>query len=332
MRAPYRLSAEPLRVSHSELQLWTRCRRKWYITHYLGYGTDPAAALPFGWAPLGTRIHTALEANYGYNLSAPSVLDYLYKDALHARPECEQELKKEQELAQIMIAGFLEWAASEGFDMGYEVVATEQEVAVPIPLPGGSELILVAKLDAIIRRLEDGALLFRDWKTVGTLSKANGLIRNTQMRTYALIQALRARGNPAVPRVDGGQYVMLLRSQRTARAKGPFYSKVDLPSYNRNDLNSTWLRVRQIGSEIQRARHLLDNGADHRTVCYPTPIDDRCDWECQFADICPLFDDGSRWEDALNGNFAHIDPYQRYTSTVMRDILHAFRPQAQEQE
>lgn len=323
------MNGTTLRLSHSEMQTFLRCKRKWYVFYYLGYGPDPAAASPHGNALLGTRLHTALDAEYGHGLDGLRVLSYLYERTLDARPEYERELLAEQELATIMLGGFPEWAASEGFDAGYETIATEQQVEVPIPLGDdqeGPSLILMARLDAIIRRTDDGALLFRDWKSVGSFSKANGLQRDTQMRTYALIQALRARSNPRQPRVDGGQYVMLLRSKRTARAAGPFYRKEELPPYNNHDLNSAWLRTREIGAQILETRRRLDAGADHRSAVPATPITGNCDWECPASDICTLFDDGSRWEDALHGTFIKIDPYARYSDTLMDEVLAALSP------
>lgn len=312
-----------LRISHSEMQCFMRCPRKWFITYYLGYSPDPARVLPFGNAQLGSRLHLALEGAYGHGLDGVRVLEYLYSAAIRERPECEHDLMKEEEQAVIMYRGFLDWAADTGFDMGYQVIAAEQEVEVVIEkaLFGYTRLVLMTKLDQIVRRTEDGALLFRDWKTVGSMSKADGLLRNTQMRTYALIQALRARQHPACPRVDGGQYVMLLRSKRTARAKGPFYDKIDLPSYNRHDLNSAYLRTREIGSRILETRQRLDKSRSHQLVTPAVPLDGDCEWSCPFKDECTLLDDGSRWEDALAANFVKQDPYAYYSTGKMQEIL-----------
>lgn len=159
--------------------------------------------------------------------------------------------------------------------------------------------------------------------TVATFEKANRLPRDTQMKTYSLIQAMQAKEDPSLPRAAGGQYVMLRRTKRTPKAKPPFY-KTEEFSYNQHDLNSTWIRVRQIATEIRDARSALDTGADHHAVARYVPGED-CDWACPFSQVCPMFDDGSRAEDALAGNFTQVDPYARYRDTAMDRILEHFR-------
>jgi hypothetical protein len=37
-----------------------------------------------------------------------------------------------------------------------------------------------------------------------------------------------------------------------------------------------------------------------------------CSWDCDFFNICGMFDDGSRVEDAIADLFEERDPMQRY--------------------
>lgn len=325
------MTQQVLTVSHSELAAWARCPRRWFLAYYLRWAKDRAAGPVTGNAQLGTRLHLALEAYYGYGLAPLAVLDWIYTDLLHARPEFQHELEAEKDMATAMLEGFLEWAAEEGFDAGYQVLATERETSVYLPfLDKRGEFRLMAKLDALVCRLEDGAVLFRDYKTVGTLSKVNRLPRDTQMKTYTMIQALQVKENPLLPRPDGGQYVMLQRSKRTARAKGPFYDQQWF-GYNNDDLNSTWMRIRKLATEIRDARAALDSGADHHYTARYVPLDD-CDWYCPFVSICHMLDDGSRWEDAMRGNYVQADPYAYYSDASIQGVLNAFRPRRKEQE
>jgi hypothetical protein len=312
-----------LTVSHSELATWARCPRRWFLGTYLRWGNDPERGPVTGNAQLGNRIHLALEAQEGYGIAAIAALDFIYKMAVTEHPEAEEALEKERDMAFAMMEGFLQWAAEEGYNAGYEVTATERETSVYLPfMDGKGEFRLIAKLDALVRRLEDGATLFRDYKTVTSLSKANRLPISSQMKTYSLIQALQARDNPELPRADGGQYVMLRRSKRTARAEGPFYATAEF-SYNRDDLNGAWYRVRQLATEIRDARAALDAGAPHQAVARYVEADD-CEWYCPFFRVCAMLDDGSRWEDALRGNYVQADPYARYKDNAIQEILEVF--------
>lgn len=310
-------------VSHSELAAYARCPRRWYFGTYLGWGLDPESAPATGTALLGTRLHLALEAWEGHGVPALRALGWIYDRAAEEHPYDEGDIAKERDLAFAILEGFLEWSEEEGYNAGYEIVATEREEDVTLPFLGweSGDFRLVAKLDVLVRRAEDGAIRFRDYKSVGTLSKANGLLRDTQMRTYSMIQALKAKESAAAPRPDGGQYVMLLRSKRTARAKGPFYSVVEF-DYNRHDLNATWMRVRSIATRIRDTRLALDSGVDHHIAAYPVP-GEYCEWACPFNRVCHLADDGSHLEDALRGNYIQIDPMARYHDDSIGRLLEA---------
>jgi hypothetical protein len=307
-----------LQISHSELRTWRQCHRKWFLQHYLCWGPGPDQS-PVGAAALGTRIHMALEGYYGYGLDPRTVLRYLYTEAEQERPEYAVEIRKEREYAFTMTEGYLQWSGEEGTDAGYEVLDVEREIQREIPLPGGQVVIFRGKLDQLVRRESDGATMFRDWKTVGSLSKANLLVIDTQMRHYAMLQALEARDGGT--RADGGLYVMLLRSKRTERAKGPFYQQIEV-HLNKDDLNSMWLHSRAVAQEIVTARERLDAGGNHQEITYANP-GDHCRWACPFIDVCPLMDDGSRWQDAVASSFSHYDPDARYTSDKITDIRKA---------
>jgi hypothetical protein len=61
-------------------------------------------------------------------------------------------------------------------------------------------------------------------------------------------------------------------------------------------------------------RDALDKGADHQEVAYPRPSRD-CKWKCQFFSVCPLVDDGSAAEAAIEDSFAVGNPYDYYGNT-----------------
>lgn len=314
-------------ISQSEIYSWTRCRRNWYLTYFLGFvPTDEPAT---GNRQLGSRVHTALEGYYGYQLDPMTVLALLYQIEAEARPDLAEELAKEHDLSSAMVSGYLEWVAEEGADADYETVATETDLT--IPLPGFSEVQLRARLDQVMLRSSDGALLFRDYKTGAGFDRVEDLIMDPQMRFYTLIQHLASP--PGGPKIAGGLITSLRRVKRTAKAEPPFYRN-DPFTYNPEVIAATERRVSSVVSEILAARAGLDDvyqrtGGDlaalnehQRRELYPTWIQNDCKWWCPMREVCPMMDDGSDWPGPLvrSGRFRQADPYDYYRNDAMRTI------------
>jgi RecB family exonuclease len=294
-----------LRVSPSEIAKFMRCRRQWALTYHYKWAVDPMKANPVGAALLGTRIHAAMEAYYGYDIDPISALATIYDEARRQRPEATPQLTGEQDYATIMVSGYLEWAAENGLDEEHEVIATERELETALLLNNGEMAIVTGKLDQIVRRRIDGAIQLRDWKTTATLGKVNTILIDPQMRIYSALLTIASEGM----RVDGALYTMMLRSKHTARATGPFYEQVHV-RYNGAEHMNMITRLKGVLSDMERVIRQLNSGADHRLAAYPNPMPDRCAWDCPFVNVCPMFDDGSRVEDAMADNFiANADPY-----------------------
>jgi RecB family exonuclease len=285
-----------LRVSPSEMAKFQRCRRQWALTYYYKWTVDPTTANPVTVALHGTRIHAAMEAYYGYDIDPLTALGVIYDNECTKRPDRAPDLEKERDWAIAMVTGYLDWAAENGLDEEHEVIATERELETHLILTSGEMAVVTGKLDQIVRRRLDGALLLRDWKTVGTLGKADLIIIDPQMRVYSALLAVTSNGL----RTDGALYTMMLRSKHTARAKGPFYEQIHV-RYNDAEQKSMLTRITGILDDMDRVTRL---------VAYPNPIPDRCAWDCPFTQVCPLFDDGSRAEEAMDATFIkNGDPY-----------------------
>ena len=308
-----------LRVSPSTIARFMRCRRSWWLTYVENWGVDAATAPATSAALLGTRIHASLEAYYGYDIDPVSALGVIYEHEVGKRPECEPELVREHSWATTMVSGYLDWAAETGVDEEYDVVAVERAVEVPILMTNGEMAIVSGKLDQIVRRKSDGALCIRDWKTVGTLSKADLLVLDSQMAIYAALLTISSTGM----RVDGALYAMLLRSKRSARATGPFYEQVHI-SYNGAQHMNMLTRLRGVLDDMDRAMRRLRQGDDHRLAVYPNPMTDRCGWDCSFTHVCSLFDDDSRIDDALRGIYRKTDPYGYRSDELISVVKAAF--------
>lgn len=301
-------------ISNSEIQTWKRCRRKWYLSYYLRLGHEEGKFLPIGPMWLGIIIHDVFEGFYGHGEDPIKTLFQIY-DYLESQwtdsEESLEAIKKDRELAHIMVLGYLQWIEEEGVDSLIEITGTEE--AVSVQLTNG--YTLTGKLDVRGVNTQNRFKFFLDHKTVGDLiTPAKTMDINEQFPTYALLDRMT---KAASEHVDGGYVNMLKRVKRTTRAKPPFYDRVDI-KFNRHQLNSMWQRINSVANEIDAARRLLDNGRDHRYTVYPTPHKD-CEWDCGFRAICPLMDDGSRWSEALHNEFVEIDPYARYTEKSLRE-------------
>ena len=305
-----------LKVSPSEISTFRRCRRKWWLKYYLGWSPKNQPAVSA--ALLGTRIHASLEAYYGYDIDPLSALGVIYDHEVTLRPDAELELRVEQDWAHTMVSGYLDWAAETGVDEEYDVVDVERAIEVPILLTNGEMAIVTGKLDQIVRRRMDNALCLRDWKTVGTLHKADLLVLDEQMRVYSALLTLKSDGM----RVDGALYAMLLRSKRTARASGPFYEQVHI-NYNGAEHMAMMQRLKGVLDDMDRVTKQLRQGVAHQVAVYPNPMTDRCGWDCsEFKLMCPMFDDNSRVDAAMAANFDQGDPYA-YRNTDLIDTVKA---------
>lgn len=321
---------ETLTVSNSEIQTWKECRRRWYLVYYLELGLKQAETV--GPRRLGTKVHLALEVAYREDGNALTILAELYTED-EARCATEDEiiaLRKEHDLANAMVQGYLEWAAENGIDDGLELEGAEEVVEVESGVPG---VKLRGKLDQRWSRKTDGARLFRDFKTVQELSTPAKLLpMDEQMKFYHLLeylQSLEQSGREPMWRTDGALYTMLRKVKRTANAKPPFYGQVEV-HHNMTELRTMAMRVRKVVEEIVTSRQQMDamqkayEAGDksqphpHHYIFPPRPSRD-CTWKCDFFAVCPMMDDGSNVDGLLAEYYTHIDPHERYNSVAEKE-------------
>lgn len=281
------------RLSHSEMKMWQRCRRKWWLSSYRNL--VPLQEKKSGAAALGTRVHEALEVMYEVSDDAAlaTLAAGIEADAA-AFPEQADQIRKDGDMAMAMVEGYIQWSAEDGVDQDLEIIDVEAKIAVKLP---DSPVTLVGKLDQRARRKSDGARVFVDHKTVDDFSRVALLKQDTQMKHYHLMEFLKLLEEGVPPeeavevRTGGAYYNMLRKVKRTGRAKPPFYMR-EYVGHNMDDLRSYFFHVWAVAAEIIEAELALDAGQDHHLVAYPNPTRD-CSWDCDFQAVCPMFDDGS---------------------------------------
>lgn len=298
---------DPIRISNSEIQTFKDCRRRWWLSYYRRL--QPKTQNMTGALALGSRIHEALDMYYSKNiplLEAHSQLVEIDKQKLIESYRDTYDLESEAELGRIMLDGYLQWVEENGIDAELEMISTEEIIEMPLM---DNSVILQGKIDMRVRRKADGVRMFRDFKTVGGSFTDFGAMAhmNEQILTYMMLETAQ---NKEGERSEGGIFTMLKKVKRSANAKPPFYDQIEV-RHNVFALRSFWQRIHGTLTDMMNARKYLDEGGDHRFIAYPHPTRD-CKWKCSFFSICPMFDDGSAAEAAIEDAYEVSNPYAYY--------------------
>lgn len=299
----------PLRLTNSEMSDWRRCRRKWYFRSYRRLHSRDEK--PTGALSLGNLVHDALSVVYQVGEKGDPLvrLDELTETKVLEHPWHEDDIRKEGELAKIMVEGYVEWLAETGVDQNIRVLAPESMVEVELA-PG---IHLLSKLDARVERHTDPGRMALEFKTVQDFTRPLPTLQiDTQLLSEHLVEflSLQARGeeDPA-HRARGVLYRMLRKVKRSSTAKPPFY-KEEAVDHNVEELRNHWRHVMAIANDILDAHARLDAGESHHTVAYPSPKQD-CSWDCPFLAPCKLANSGDM-EAYLTEKYEEGDPLERY--------------------
>lgn len=297
----------PLRISNSELQTFKDCRRKWWLSYYRRL--RPRTENKTGALALGSRIHNALDDYYSKEIPLLEAhAAWVEKDRQILLDEMRDtsDLDSEAELGRIMLEGYLDWVEENGIDAELEMISTEEIISMPL---FDGQVELQGKIDMRVRRKADGVRMFRDFKTVGGsfTDFASMAHMNEQILTYMMLETAQ---NKEGERSEGGIFTMLKKVKRSANARPPFYEQMEV-RHNVFALRNFWQRIHGTIGDLLGVRKALDEGANHQLVAYPRPSRD-CKWKCPFFAVCPMFDDGSAVEQAIDDAYVSADPYGYY--------------------
>jgi RecB family exonuclease len=298
---------QPIRISNSEIQTYKDCKRRWWLSYYRRL--QPKQKSFTGALALGSRVHEALDMYYSKQIplqEAHAQLVEQDKILLENEGRDTFDLDSEAELGRIMLEGYLQWVEENGIDAELEMISTEEIIEMPL---FDGKVILQGKIDMRVRRKADGVRMFRDFKTVGgSFTDFTAMAHmNEQILTYMLLETAQ---NKEGERSEGGLFTMLKKVKRSANARPPFYEQMEV-RHNVFALRSFWQRIHGTLTDMLATRKALDEGTDHRFAAYPSPSRD-CKWKCSFFSICPMFDDGSAAEAALEDAFEVSNPYAYY--------------------
>ena len=184
-----------IEVSNSEITMFKRCKRKWWLSYVLRL--RPKAREVVGPLPLGSRVHKALEVHYRDGVP---LLEAHQKLVDEARVEIAMEgllddgkLDEEAELGRIMLEGYLEWVAEEGLDSDLELLDVEQVLKYEFPLSRGA-ITLMGKIDQRVFKKFTGTRAVLDFKTAANFNIWNDIAHmSPQLKTYMLLDKMTAQ-------------------------------------------------------------------------------------------------------------------------------------------
>ena len=242
---------------------------------------------------IGTGVHKALETFHVHGFQRDGVQVWIEENA----PEgpLDEGWQKARELVNIMADGYADWYEAEGFGAEEETLAVEHDYEMLLGTFGdGEEVVLTGRIDRVFRDLRTGNVVIEDWKTVGSLDQEPGVM-NDQLLTYATLW--NALGKAADDPCHDARHTQLKKVKRTARAKPPFYGHVPV-HISQEQLDNHLIHLASVVSDMVFCTQTLNAAPDgiHHAVAYPTPMPDRCKWDCDFLPVCELMDDGSDWK------------------------------------
>lgn len=314
-----------LRISQSRLRVHQECLRRDWLKNIRRLA--PRLYGPVGALQSGTRVHGALEAFYmpGSTTDPRQALEDAITEALgEYQSQCAQldvepdaavldRFRKDADLERAMVEGYFEWLADTGADSTLNFIAAEEQMSITADQLGaefGRPVEIVGKLDARAVDEVTGFTLFVDHKTVQNFAQVLPTLQgDAQMLHYHLLLSIL---RPA-DHVDGALYNMLRKVKRGKTAKPPFYMREPI-YHNAAEVESYRLRLIGLITNVIEFEERIAQLGPLGVKMFAQPNKTRdCSWKCEFFDVCDMFDDGSRVEDALHELFEERDPLARYS-------------------
>lgn len=299
----------PVVITHSDINNFLTCRRKWYYDYVLDY--RPPEPLT-GHLALGTRVHSALEAFYLGETDDPvawiqakgeSDLEALDENP-RSKPWDYDQMFEDIIIGRNCIQAYLDWLELTGADDNYRTEAVEQKVEVPI-LDGRA--ILRGKVDLLHEDISSGLYCSLDWKTTG---KWGSGLREQLERSYqhwCYLIGLQYMHPDKI--VECAQYTVIKKMKKLPAAvneKSPLVQRFTVPATRRN-LKAKTAQIERIATEMIHLRRQTDP-----EVFYPSP-GMQCSW-CDYKSPCEINDESVEASLALlgSGHYVQGTRYARY--------------------
>jgi hypothetical protein len=298
-------------VSHSEMQTYKDCKRRWFLQYYMRLikkRQPPRIA-----ADTGIAVHSALHQYYilggrtNHEQAHEAAIEHLRtsRDASLATDLSQEEIKTTNEIfdvADILTEGYFKWLEETGADDHWIVKGSEERFVVPGPLPN-TEVKGFVDLHGVHE--PSGDLLVVDTKVVGSIGDMMKTLHlNEQGPLYAVLMKINS-GESENNRGFRVVWNMIKRNKQTARAKGPFYQRYEL-AINQAQLVQFYSQLQGQMADMIETDRRLRAGEDHVMVAYPRPSAE-CSWKCPYLALCGAMNDPRMDTDWLiNNNYDQI--------------------------
>lgn len=271
-------------LTHSDLQAFLGCRRKFDFSYISDFGKPDA---PTGPLALGSRVHAAIEAFHRTGIDPVVEHQRLALEDEKRLVEMDAPAWDMDDLYNDMILGrncidaYSDWIATEGVYDGFKI---QPEQMLEAPICGG-EVLLRGKADLVLEREADGWLFIDDLKTASVKNRSSLPALLEKSYQHHVYMALAHHTNPE--RVMGGAWYTILY-----KVKVP--ERATFPMVERISAHATWrqagTKLRQIEQICHEILRMMERRDDIGSVlAYPTP-QDSCRW-CEFRHPCDLLDD-----------------------------------------
>lgn len=300
-------STTPVIITHSDIQNYLSCRRKWYYDYVLDFRPPEKKT---GALALGTRVHAALEAFYNGETDDPIAwIDAKGREDLaeleadpDAKPWDFDDMYEDMIVGRNCITAYVEWLATTNADANYRTISVEERVEVPI-LDGRA--ILRGKVDLLKEDLTNGLVCTDDFKTYTRDDDLRGQLQRSYQHWCYLIGMQYMYPDRIV---ECSQYTMLRKVKKLppSTAKTPMVQRFTVPA-TRRSLAMKKAQIERIATEMIHLRNQTD-----QSVFYPEP-GDPCKW-CPYKAPCEIADESVEASLALlsNGKYVQGRRYARY--------------------
>lgn len=292
-----------MNLTFRQSELFDPCRRHWALSYRRRL--EPVRQRPSK-AGIGTLVHKGLEHLYDTTLAMgpDAAMTALWEEGaltIQDRPEWVKEYGKQLVLARRMLQGYEQWLEETGADAGLTVTGVERTVAASwgsyeVPGIGVVNVTVTGKADLEVID-EWGMPRLIDHKTRDQI-ESRPTPFDPQRLTYGLLRYLEDGTLYA-----GGMHNVLRRVLRSGSAKPPFYGRTDEVHFSLPLLRKHHRHISARLQEMVPLAAMLEAGAIELDDPRLFPTINDCSWKCDFIEVCPLFDDGSDWEWALNEAF-----------------------------
>lgn len=298
---------EPVIITHSDIQNYLTCRRKWHYDYVLDFRPKEKLTGPLA---LGTRVHSALEALYSGATDDPvEWIKQKGKDDLailemddDAKPWDLDDMYVDIITGKNAIISYMEWLEETNADANFRTVSTEERVEVPI-LDGRA--ILRGKVDLLQEDVTSGLLCVNDFKTY---ARDDGLREQLERSFQHFCYIIGMAELYPERNVECARYTTIRKYKKLPKSPpaNPIVQRFTVPATRRN-MATKRAQIERIALEMIHLRDQTDPA-----IFYPSP-GKHCSW-CPYKAPCEIADESQEASLALlsNGRYVSGTRYSRY--------------------